>query len=142
MILRGRPHPLRRTNPLLAVVNPLPRRLQTFADRLSPHERQEFLAAVAKYREFHGGALPHSVTRVGQTPGVTRRFLVGMGATEDVSYSVNAKGKYRGSNKRGVPFRHEFPSRPHMATTPRGDMIFIFNRATGPKFGVHDWVRG
>lgn len=136
----------RRKNPGLAILNPLPHHLQTFAEeqQLRGPELEEFNQAIAKYCEFHGVS-PEAITieQIGDSEGGRARFLVGMGATEDVSYSANHKGAYRNSNKRGVPFRHEFPSKPHMATTPDGEMIVIVNRSgNGKRFSVSDWIRG
>lgn len=136
----------RRSNPGLAILNPLPDHLQAFArdQQLTPAELEEFNQAIARYCEFHG-VEPEAITleQIGETDGEGVKFLVGMGATEDVSYSANHKNAYQKSNKRGTPFRHEFPSKPHMATTPDGEMIVIVNRpGSGKRFAVSDWIRG
>jgi hypothetical protein len=163
MILRGRRQRCRmarRANPSLAILNPQRRRrvranpalailnpprlaptLRRLYARLSGLERAEFLKGVRKYQEFHG-VPPTGFSTVGTVQGSQRRFLVGMGATEDVSYSTNRPGEYRGSQKHGTPFRHEFPSKPHMATSVKGDHIVILNRQRGRRFGVADWIRG
>jgi len=142
----GEIHPSRRANPGLAILNPLPDHLAQFArdQQLTPAELEEFNQAIARYCEFHGVG-PEAITleQIGETDGEGVKFLVGMGATEDVSYSANHKNAYQKSNKRGTPFRHEFPSKPHMATTPDGGMIVIVNRpGKGKRFSVSDWIRG
>lgn len=141
----------RRKNPGIAILNPLPEHLEQFArDRqLTPSEREEFNKAIAKYCEFHG-VEPEDITITEIDPdGVPavltdsdqRRFLVGMGATEDFSYSANHKHEYQSSNKRGTPFRHETPSKPHMATDADGRAVFIINRDDARKrLEIRDWA--
>lgn len=150
MILRGRRQRCRivrrRANPSLAILNPLPPRLTRYAATLTAEERQEFLACLARYHRIHGNYDVQMKT-VGTVPGAKgKRFLVGIGSTEDVSYSANRPGEYRGSQKRGVPFRHEFPSKPHMATNASGNMIMILNRkGSGKRFTIaakDEWIRG
>lgn len=137
--------------PGLAILNPLPAHLEQFArdQQLNPAEREEFNKAIAKYVEFHGVS-PDEITieevadDVVPEPlrdGESRHFLVGMGATEDVSYSANQKAEYLGSNKRGIPFRHETTSKPHMATDADGSAVFIINRDDARKrMSISDWM--
>lgn len=131
-----------RCNPgqLMILANPLPPKLMRFAQRLSPSARVRFMKAVHRYKKFHG-VWPKKITKVGSNPGSSPAFLVGMGRTEDVSYSAN-KG-YRGSSKKGIPWRHRFRSKPVMATTETGKQIVILNRpGASREFGVTDFIRG
>lgn len=137
-------HPYRRTaarraNPTLAILNPpMAPRLAAWMRRahLSPAERANLEHAIERYRTFHGTD-PTSITKVGQVPGKTRKVLVGMGETVDVSYQAHGK-QFQGSNKRGVPWRHEFSSRPTMAVDPATDTIAILNNG---RFRVADFIR-
>lgn len=132
----------RRKNPgRLMVMNPLPPHIEKFRNGLSPAERPQFDQALRRYIKFHGGAYPTKITKVGQQPGKHRQFLVGMGRAVDVGYSAN-KG-YKGSNKRGTPWRHEFRANAQMATTPNGKQILVLNKPGARSgFKVTDWVRG
>lgn len=136
----------RRPNPSLVILNPLPQHLKDFArkQRLTADERAEFNQAIARYCEFHDvGAEEIRLERLDDVDGEGTRFLVGMGDTEDVSYSANDKRAFKASNKRGTPFRHEFPSKPIMATTPDGSMIVVVNKpGAAQRFAVSDWIRG
>ena len=119
--------------------------------QLSPDEVEEFNQALGKYCEFHGVSaedvniteIPDNVLPDVMAGAGGNRFLVAMGDTEDTSYSANTKHDYINSNKRGVPFKHEYPSKPTMATDPTGQMIFIINKPGQDKhFVVSDWIRG
>lgn len=128
----------RRSNPAhLAILNPLPANLQRIASRLSPAGRTQFLAAVKRYHQFHG-TYPATVTRVGSQPGTRPRFLVGLGKTVDVTYDANGK-RFKGSRKKGVPWRHTFHSRPILATDERGNSLHVLpNR----RYKVTDFIHG
>lgn len=137
----------RRPNPMLAILNPLPAHLEAFAkrQRLTADERREFNEAIARYCEFHD-VEPKDV-RIeawGEVEGEGTRFLVGLGKAEDVSYSVNTKGRFRGSNKKGTPFRHVIESDSTvLAATPDGEMTIILNKPGAKKrMVVRDWLRG
>jgi hypothetical protein len=132
-----------RRNPTLVIANPsdgLPAYLTTWAKRhrLSPAEWSAFRAACARYHTFHG-TYPKTIKRTGNVAGSQNRFLVGMGKTVDVTYHAAGKA-FSGSSKRGVPWKHEFPSRPTMAVDPATDTILIAN----PKgrYRVTDFIRG
>jgi len=137
-----------RTNPpMLAILNPLPAHLEKFAreQRLTPAERKEFNQAIARYCEFHD--VEADAIRLdpwGETDAPGTRFLVGLGKAEDVSYSVNGKGKFRDSNKKGTPYRHAIEAPEAMlATTPDGEMTIIINKPGARKrMVVRDWMRG
>jgi hypothetical protein len=64
-----------------------------------------------------------------------------MGKAKEVGYEAN-KG-YKGSNKNGTAWLHQFKGNPHMATTADGKQILVLNK-TGARrrFKVTDWVRG
>jgi hypothetical protein len=132
-----------RRNPVLVIANPgdgLPAHLTGWAKRhrLSPAEWAAFRGACARYHKFHG-TYPKTIKRTGNVAGAQNRFLVGMGKTVDVTYHAAGKA-FQGSSKRGIPWKHEFPSRPTMAVDPATDTILI----TNPKgrFVVSDFIRG
>jgi len=142
-----RRNPSRRANPALAILNPLPAHLEEFArtQRLTADERREFNEAIARYCEFHDvEADDVSIEPWGEVEGDGTRFLVGLGKAEDVSYSVNTKGKFTGSNKKGIPFRHKIEARDTvLASTPDGEMTIILNKPGAAKrMVVRDWLRG
>lgn len=138
----------RRPNPpMLAILNPLPAHLERFAkaQRLTADERAEFHQAIARYCEFHDvEPADVSLEPWGEVEGEGTRFLVGLGKAEDVSYSANTKGRFRGSNKQGTPFRHVIEAEGTMlATTPDGEMSIIINKpGAKKKLVVRDWMRG
>jgi hypothetical protein len=134
----------RRSNPgpRLMVMNPLPKHIERFRNKLTPAERKEFDAALRRYIKFHGGAYPAKISKVGKAPGKGKRFLVGMGRAVDVGY--DADKRFPGSNKEGTPWRHEFKTKNAlMATTANGKQILVLNKPGARKgFKVTDWVRG
>ena len=137
----------RRKNPAIAILNPLPAHLEKFArdQQLSPAERKEFNQAIARYCEFHGvEAEEITIEPWGEVEGEGTRFLVGLGKAEDVSYSANHDARFKKSNKRGVPFRHEIKAPGTMlATTPDGELTLIINKPGAKKrLVVSDWMRG
>lgn len=130
-----------RKNPTLAILNPqIPTRLynQMRKAGLSDSEINE---AVEQYQMFHG-VPPTKLTKVGTVEGGKNRVVVGMGETVDVTYHAKGQG-FSKSNKRGLPWRHEFPSRPIMAKDPKTDTIILLNGSNkGKKYRVTDFIRG
>ena len=144
---QGKSSPARRTNPAIAILNPLPAHLAEFArdQQLNAAEMAEFNQAIAKYCEFHGvGADDITIEPWGEVEGEGTRFLVGLGKAEDVSYSANHDARFKKSNKRGVPFRHKIKAPGTMlATTPDGELTLIINKPGADKrLTVSDWMRG
>ena len=147
MTFTGRECGVRRANPALAVLNPLPAHLEKFArdQKFTSAEHEEFMQAVGKYCEFHGAdAEDITIEPWGEIDGDQARFLVGLGKAEDVSYSANHKARFLGSNKRGTPFRHEIEAPDTMlATTPDGEMTVIINKPGAKKrVVVRNWMEG
>ena len=131
----------RRVNPgTLMVLNPLPPALRSVYSRLhNAAERAEFIEAVKRYKTFHG-SWPTRITPVKRVDG-RNKFVVGVGSAVEVGYKVPTD--FRGSNKHGTPFRHEFRARPLMVVNAKGNETTILNRPDARRgYRVTDWYRG
>ncbi|HET6495046.1 MAG TPA: hypothetical protein VFH61_06755 [Thermoleophilia bacterium] len=139
--MRGAKRGTARTNPTLAILNPdIPKALYNQMRKAGLSD-QEIHEAVEQYQMFHG-VPPSKLTKVGSVEGAKNRVVVGMGETVDVTYHAKGQG-FSKSNKRGLPWRHEFPSRPIMAKDPKTDTIILLNGSNkGKKYRVTDFIRG
>lgn len=100
-----RKRPKRRSNPeLLLLTNPLGKR------------------ARRAYERFHWRG-PARTSRVSVPKGINAKHLVRIGSLDEVSYSTSADSERSKISRRWV---HGFRNRPHLCTTPEGDVLIIF----------------
>ena len=144
-----------RTNPgrLAILANPVPKAVADSAAKMRGEKRRRFLAYYASlkpgdqkrlvtglqlYRKRH--RTPCTDFELKKIKGTRIKIEVGVGKAQAIEYHANGKA-YKGSSKRGVPFRHEFENGQHVVSDERGRKLEIVDRKGAKRKTVTtDWI--
>ncbi|MDP3910555.1 MAG: hypothetical protein Q8Q14_09180 [Gemmatimonadales bacterium] len=104
---------------------------------LKPPDRQRLVKALKLFKKRHG--VPCVEFELRKESGPRPVMAVGVGKALAVEYHAN-KG-YRGSSKRGTPFRHTFQNGQELVTDENGRQLHVADRrGAARKTITTDWI--